>query len=548
MSATAQQQSSDPASTDADTHPSVRRPIAPIAVAFTIGTALGLSLPSLLPAFAATAWFSILTALAFTISRKETGFLSTILLLMTAVSTAATFASLRAPPPPDPVVAHLARERARVSVEGIVTDEPVPEDTGKRRTFRFPLSVQQISGIEATSTACRVISPSTVWVRCVVFDRTKQPRFGDRWMLTGRIIEQPVGERRWMKPRWAMTTSSSRGNRLAVDRGNAVFAWCLNLRSKSRTFLEQGISDFREQSAVLQSLVLGYRTQIPRELYSAFARTGTLHIFAISGSHVAVIAGIIIVLLQACAVPRTRWILVIAPLLAVYTIMTGLQPSATRACVMAIVYWTAGFLNRRSDAISALAASAVILLVIDPSDLYDIGFILSFVAVIGITLLYPVIISRLKGLSAPDPLRIQPETPAVRTMRSVTAMAAPVVAMSTAAWIASAPLTAYYFNVFSPIGLPGNLVVVPLAGAILTAGMLSLVLGPFSLAMADIFNHANLALVSLLTTIVRSAAAVPYGNIDVASPPLWTVWTYYALLFTAAMLWRQRNRAAQERT
>ena len=80
-----------------------------------------------------------------------------------------------------------------------------------------------------------------------------------------------------------------------------------------------------------------------------------------------VVAAVITVLLSACGIPRTRWILFVGPLLIAYTVMTGLQASAVRACIMALVFWSAPLLGRKADIYTALAASAVLLLAITPS-------------------------------------------------------------------------------------------------------------------------------------------------------------------------------------
>jgi len=102
--------------------------------------------------------------------------------------------------------------------------------------------------------------------------------------------------------------------------------------------------------------------------------------------------------------------------------------------------------------------------------------------------------------------------------------------MSLAAWLVSAPLTAWYFQQFSPIGLLGNLLAVPVASLIVITGFLSLILGACLGMLADLFNHANLVLIYLLTTAIRGVASVPGGCLQVQPLPSWVLPAFYSFL------------------
>ena len=113
-----------------------------------------------------------------------------------------------------------------------------------------------------------------------------------------------------------------------------------------------------------------------------------------------------------------------------------------------------------------------------------------------------------------------------------------LIATSCAAWLVSAPLTAYYFQIFSLIALVGNLIAMPLASLMIVTGALSLVFGSCIGLLADVFNHANLALAFLLTRSMEFFAAIPGGNFPVDPPPLWLILLFYLVLAVAALHFR----------
>jgi len=151
-----------------------------------------------------------------------------------------------------------------------------------------------------------------------------------------------------------------------LDQGNPFVAWTLKCRQAAGELITTGITDFTEQVAILNSLLLGYRSQMPFELYRAFAATGTLHVFAISGEHVVVLGSVIVFIISVAGLQRTYWVLFLGPLIVLYTVMTGLQPSAIRACVMGIAFWLAPLFGRKPDIFASLALSAVLILAFVP--------------------------------------------------------------------------------------------------------------------------------------------------------------------------------------
>ena len=240
------------------------------------------------------------------------------------------------------------------------------------------------------------------------------------------------------------------------------------------------------------AMTLGWKPTLTNEVYEPFMRSGTMHIFAISGLHIGMIAWILVSLMRVARVPRAWCGCAAIPLLWFYTTATGWQPSAVRATLMASIIIFGWALKRPSDLVNSLAAAAFIILLCDPLQLFGASFQLSFLVVLSIVLLVP----RLEA--AHDRLlRIDPLLPAdllprwQRWLRSALRLVTASLAVSLAAWLGSLPLTAHYFHLFSPVTLLANLCIVPLSGLALAANLGSLMCGPWLPWLTEWFNYSG---------------------------------------------------------
>lgn len=367
------------------------------------------------------------------------------------------------------------------------------------------------------------------------------PRYGERWRLHG--IVRPAVPRRaglFTLPENQAVVDADRVFFLDGGRGNPVKAWCLARRRACREILGRGLEDFPEQRGLVQSLMMGYREDLPAALRKDFSATGTVHIFAISGSHVAMVTLLIAGILRTLGLPLTRWVLFMAPLIVVYTITTGAAVSAVRSCVMAVLMLMAPILHRRPDAISTLAAAAVVILLAAPAQLGDLGFLLSFTAVAGLLALPPVLdawaVRRFRREEWQLPGE---EPPRGRRLREAALAGIRYFNVTLGAWIATTPLTAFFFNLFSPVALAMNLLVIPAAFLILLAGVLSLICAPLGGSLTEIFNHAAWAVSTFLTACIQWAAGIPGGHWFVRTPPAAGVIAWYGLLVAVAILARR---------
>jgi competence protein ComEC len=351
------------------------------------------------------------------------------------------------------------------------------------------------------------------------------------------VATRPVLD--WLKQRYTFRADPAAAVCLVPGQGSRLMAACFQLRRKCAAVLARGIEHRPEVAGLLQALLLGYRQELPEKVRNDFVATGTYHIFAISGQHVAILALFIIVILRAYRVSRVRWFLYVTPILLVFTVATGMSSSAVRGCLMALLCFLGPLIGRKPDIPSAMALAALLILGADPFQLFDYGFLLSFVAVSGLIVLCPPLLQRLAPVMEPDELRLQPEPRLVRWGRRGLRFVVFLSATSLAAWLVTTPLVARWFNLISPIALLANLIVIPVATLVLLAGCLSIVGGLAVPLLGEIFNFANVVLVSFLLWVTDLMARIPYGHVFVKSPPLWSLPIWYGAL-AGWILWRRK--------
>lgn len=384
------------------------------------------------------------------------------------------------------------------------------------------------------------------------------PAWGERWRMRGKI--RRYGRQRRDGSHYCLSTGKRSCQRLSGGYGSGIGRRCFAARRAAAGLLAVGIADRTRTVGLLRAILLGYRDELYGEDRDLFATTGTLHIFAISGLHVGIVCGILIFVLSVFKITRTRWVLFLGPLLVAYTFATGAKASAVRACIMSIIYFGAPLTGRKADSLSALSLAVVLIIGCAPEQLFRVGFILSFTVVLGIIVMFPIVydgvervlarIGILTGTGSEavmplfwerDPAQVQEERKLIVWLRRGARYVGSLAALSCAAWLSSAPLTAYYFGRFAPVALIGNIVVIPLALFVVLTGCLALVLGSCVSLFADIFNHANLVLVGLLVGSMKLMAGIPGGSVPVPKPPLGLITLWYAVLGAAVYSLKRRQ-------
>lgn len=333
-----------------------------------------------------------------------------------------------------------------------------------------------------------------------------------------------------------------------VERGNPVIALSLRLREQFEQALRMGLEKAPEVAGILAGMIIGERSEIPSGTYADFQHTGVFHVFAINGLHVGLVTGVVVIALRLLRMPK-RWCgLAAIPLIVLYVFATGARPGAVRALVMASVWLIGWALVRPADSLNNLAAAALALLVWDPQQLFDGGFVLSFTVVLAIIVLVPRLEAAVKKRFAPDPFVPRPLVPGwERRLLFYSGGLLRLVCCSTAAFIGLVPLMATYFHLFAPVSIVANVLVVPLLGVILALGMVGMLVHAVWPWLTLTLNNANLFLLGVMTHGVDWLGRVPFGHWFVQTPPVWLTVTYYALgilLLSRAITWPRKRIVA----
>jgi competence protein ComEC len=266
------------------------------------------------------------------------------------------------------------------------------------------------------------------------------------------------------------------------------------------------------RAPLVDALITGRRGALDPDLVRAFAGAGLVHLLAISGSHIAVIAGWVLLVLRLARVPRHRRE-ALAVLAAVgYTAFIGWPPSAVRAAALLALVAFCRWRQRNVRADALLAASALLVLWCDPWAIIDVGAWLSVLALAGVS-----IATRWSD-------RAFGTSGWIRTLSG-----------SIGATIATAPLTAFAFGQVAPIGVVLNLIAVPLTAILVPVLLLSLLLWQWLLVPATAFATSASLLVDLLAKLARIGAAAPGAAIG-AEAGLWYAMPWLAAAAVATWL------------
>lgn len=314
----------------------------------------------------------------------------------------------------------------------------------------------------------------------------------------------------------------------------------------SQRTLARGLPVEDEELRLLWAMTLGWKTALTDEVSEPFMRSGTMHIFAISGLHIALIAGILVAVLRALQLPRGACGAVIVPLIWFYTAATGWQSSAIRSTLMMTVIIAGWSLHRPSNLLNSLAASGFIILIWEPTQLFQASFQLSFFVVLALALLLPPFENLRQRLLATDPFLPDELRPRWRRwLDAPVRLVTTSFATSLAAWVGSLPLIAYYFHLVTPASLLANLIVVPLSSGALMCNLGALVTGDWLPWGTDAFNHAGWLFMRGMIWFSQWSITLPGAFCYVRTPTSYEFLVFYtAVAFTlTGWLWTPGRRA-----
>ena len=293
------------------------------------------------------------------------------------------------------------------------------------------------------------------------------------------------------------------------------------LRLRFLTWRHQLLAHFQQQPidedayGVIAAMTLGEKSVLSKDLKDTYSRVGASHILALSGLHLMIIYSVVTLVIGWHRYRiATQTIMVLA--LWAFALLTGLSTSVVRSAFMISIYALLSLGYRERMSVNTLAFVAVVLLVVNPLSLYDLGFQLSFLSVLSILLIHPLLNNLVQA-------HIQQQH---RWLSAVWGL----VTVSIAAQIGTAPLVAYQFGRFSTWFLLSNFIVVPLAWLILCVTLLCLVVSWWSWA-ATVLTTLLVWLTDAMNHALAWVAQLPLSSIEGLSLTLLQLFLIYLIIF-----------------
>lgn len=308
---------------------------------------------------------------------------------------------------------------------------------------------------------------------------------------------------------------------IVKDNGNKFYSLILGFKNRAREIIEKNLT--YPESEILSAMLLGYKKQIPAELKEDFSKAGLSHIVAISGMHLVILSFILVWFLIEIGFSRKQVFYLALFLLWAYIVMVGLPSSAIRAGIMISVVLTGRHLGRASSLISSLFFTAFLILVFNPLLLFrDIGFQLSFLAVLGIIYFSPIFSAWLK--KAPEFFG-----------------AKKILIITLAAQALTLPLSVFYFGNIPLLTLMVNLFFVPILPFILILGILIVLISLVLPGLELVIGIASSVILDSLLKVNDFFISLPLAYFYLGEVNFVLVLVIYVFLFFLAYKARKKH-------
>jgi competence protein ComEC len=278
--------------------------------------------------------------------------------------------------------------------------------------------------------------------------------------------------------------------------------------------------------AILSAMLVGRRESIPKSLTGLFINTGTIHILSVSGLHAGIISAIIFFFLKLFYIPQRPLSAITILFLWLYVVMAGSRTPVVRASIMISVYLLSVILERDFDIYSALSFAGIFILLLNPMQVFDAGFQLSFSCVFFIVFLTP----RIEGIFFKDELHSKKPMQKGRVAGFLFYLRKaffPSLAVFVGVW----PIVAFHFGIISPVTVIANMVVIPFLGVVLFFGAVLACVPDMLHFLASFISGVLHYLFLGIFNAVGMFSKLPFAYFSVKAFSLWLVFLYYAALY-----------------
>lgn len=395
-----------------------------------------------------------------------------------------------------------------VLLRGVVSEDPDARSAVQKITMR-PLGLKE-----------------KVLVNVPVFPSYE---YGDLLTVRGRLQEPPIFEdfnyKEFLEKEGIFAIvqnprveEQARANLNILQKGYALI---LNAKRGFQKLIARFVP--HPESTVLSALLFGDQGAIPESLKDRFNKTGTRHLVAVSGQHVALLFPMLMAFFLSLGLWRRQALVLSNVFLALFIMFTGFSASAVRAGIMGSLMIASQLFGRMNVSMRGLVFAASLMLLFNPLLLArDVGFQLSFAALLGIIWFFPFFQRMFRSL---------PNTLALRD----------AVAMTLAAQITTLPLVAWSFHYVSLSSLFTNILLAPVMSPALLGGFLFLFIAGVSAWGGALFAMIPAALVKYVLLVVSLFSEIPFSSLTVPSVPVIFLFAYGTLVGLFAWLVRKKQ-------
>ncbi len=287
------------------------------------------------------------------------------------------------------------------------------------------------------------------------------------------------------------------------------------IRDRLINVLEQTLP--LEQSSIVKSLVFGDKGSLLPGVIENFRRSGILHLTVVSGTHINILISSILLITLFLRRDQSFLVLIILPFIFFYGLICEASYSILRALIMGTILLFSMVFTEKYDGISALSVSAIIIMVINPFSVFDIGFQLSFSAAWGILFLYPI----LRNISY-----------------FVKSSIIKLLLLSLSAQIGILPVQVYHYGTIYPFSLFTNLIATPVSSFIIIIGLCTVLLGSLIFYLGWIGSTLLLPFIYLLSFSAYLVASIPFSELKVGYISSFAVLLLYLCIFSGGNIFK----------
>ena len=387
------------------------------------------------------------------------------------------------------------------------------------------------------------------------FQQLMPLRYGKHLTLTG-VLRQPQAKRNpggfdyraYLTRQGVVGIIDAKGlSQIGEQRGFLPLRWIEALRIRTERVIDTIYTETETEAPpsepslhaqLLKGILLGKRSEVPTETLDLFRNSGTFHVLAVSGLHVGLIAMFCYFGFSRFRLPQKVVCLLTILAVLVYACLIGFRPSVFRASLMAILFLCAMLIDRDADLFNLLAFAALILLLLNPNQLWDVGFQLSFAAVTSIVYFVPKMEKPLRRWWEGSEDSPSDSSDSILTRFRNTAVKWLVLSylVTCAAQIGTGPLIAYHFFRTYPLGIIVGPFAVGLVSIIVAVGMASVCVGFLWIPLAKLLGLLNHAIISVFLSLI-GVFGQTWGVMKI-TPPTFGLFIFYIAICLGITYWR----------